>query len=172
MPSRRLLLMGLLSKYPNRSSVLQKFATNTVGSKYSDFEKMHITATQFTPGMTKAWLGFQFEQLGMDEQKALRKMRMIAYAPKNRARWEHLGQENVLHIGPVEVERYFLRRNPHRGVYIPNWALPVFNDDLKRGMSKTAVAEKYGLYRATLYSALRRSMFDPPVTRIANLRKK
>ena len=162
MPSKRLLAMGLLSKYPLKSSVLKKFIHPNRGMNYTDYEKMHITALYFTPGISPIWLGYQFQKLGLYPVTALSRMRKMAYRTENRSRWEHLGQENLLFIGQPEVERYFLRRDITRRVNIPNWVLPIFNDHIKQGWTQVKIAKTYKLNKYTVFKTLKyRSMFVP-----------
>lgn len=161
MPSKRLLTMGLLSKYPAKSPILKKFMTNIVGRKYTDYERMHMTALWWTPGLNTTWTQYQFERLGHPKpQDAMRRLRGVAYNPRNRERWEHLGELNVQFITQPEVERFLLRRNMEIRGYYPSWVLPVLNDHRKDGWTMKQISEHYKLPFRTVENLLNRSMFD------------
>lgn len=161
MPSKRLLAMGLLSKYPKKSWVLKRFLNRKKGIKYTDAEKSHITALMFTPHLPASWIEYQLQQYGEDKpEHALRSLKSIAYKPENRERWEHLGKENLMFIGQPEVEYFYLRRNPNKRVFHPSWAIPIIADHIKEGMSGPAIARKYNIHHNQVYSMLKRNMFD------------
>lgn len=162
MPSQRLLTMGLLSKHPSKSSVLKRFTAppGPYTRRYTDYEKMHMVALWYTPGLSKTWIFEQFAKYGLSQKAVMDRMMRIVHDKKNRAKWEHLGQRNILFIGQPEVERYFARSENPR-LKVPNWALPILNDEIKRGLTQTDVAHKYGLSRLTVRRCLNRSMFEP-----------
>lgn len=154
--------MGLLSEYPHMSPTFRKFTARTTRKPhYTDRNKMHMVALYWTPELSRNWIRYQFEQAGMDGPWAMKNLRKYAYNHENRRRWEHLGQQNILFIGQPEVQRYFERRKTY--TRIPSWAIPIFNDHRKQGMSLQAIADKYGIDRPKMTAAMRRSMFEPVI---------
>ena len=168
MPSPRLLLCGLLSKYPEKSSVFQKIITIGRGQRYTDAEKMHIVAMMWTPELPLRWIWHQFEpHISSKKDHFMARLRRIQYHPEYRSRWEHLGEQNIQFIGQPEVERYYLRRPPGKTTY-PFWAVPVLRQHVKGGMKQAEVDRMYNLpYKATS-KIMRKSIFDrrkaPPHT--------
>lgn len=162
---KRLLCMGLLSKVPMRSKVLQRFFDRTNPRWYTDAEKAHMLGLWFLPGLSERWIEHQFKTLApeLKSDHLMRELRRHAYNPKNRERWEYLGQNNVQFLLQPEVERYFLRRPPGH-TYVPFWALPVINDHRKQGWTLNAIAKHYNIHRSLVELILKRSMFDPYVT--------
>lgn len=161
-PSRsRLMTLGLLSKYPMRSKTLQRFVARR-GPHYTTAQKAQMVALYWTPELPRNWTRFQFEQLGMNGEDAMRSLRMYAYDPDLRARYSHLGQENLLHIGQPEVQRFYDRRDKSKKrCWHPTWAMPIMNDHLKQGMTTTAIARKYDVDRFGLMRAMKRGIFTP-----------
>ncbi len=160
MPKKQLLAMGLLSKIPTRSKVLQRFIKRK-GKHYTDRQKMHMTALYHTPGISKSWMADQFESYGMNPKRAMETVGRVACAPKNKARWGHLGQQNIQFLGPDELQRYISRAK--RKVIIPPWAIPILNDHVKQGMKQADIARKYGISAGGLNVILKtRSMFETP----------
>lgn len=161
MPKGRLLMMGLLSKQPQKSSILKSFASADPKRRYTEYEKMHITALYFTPEISRKWLGYQFEKLGMDPVSAIRKLRRVAYVPKNKYRWEHLGAKNLKYIGTEEAVRYGQRRRPGTILRMTSWMLMAARDLKKQGHSLPKIAEMMGVSYLGLYLRMRdSSIFD------------
>ena len=137
---------------------MRRFAGAKMGIKYTDYELMHMVALYHTPYLSKEWIRDQFVQRGLDPREDMRRFAYLAC--KYRDRWKHLGERNLKFIGQPEVERYFTRST--RKLKIPPWALPIFNDHVKQGMTQKAIAVKYGLSRKAINECInRRSMFDP-----------
>lgn len=154
--------MGLLSEHPRQSAVLRKFLNNKVGGKrYTPLDKINMIALWFTPQLPKSWICAQFETLGMDPAIARKRITWIVKR-SDYHKWKHLGQENILHIGQPEVQRYFDRKPKHlRNTHVPIWAIPIFQDHIKQGMTQKAIAEKYGIALSTLKLSIKRSIFAP-----------
>lgn len=146
MPSDRLLVCGLLSKYPTKSTVFQKINNPKKGMRYTDAEKMHITAMMWTPDLPKSWIWWQFQPYcKTSERKFMQRMRNICYNHRNRARWEHLGMQNIQYIGQPEVMRYYERANPNRQLRHPSWAVAQLVQHMKEGMKMVEIERMYGL---------------------------
>ena len=152
--------MGLLSKIPTRSKVLQRFLKRN-GKNYTDYQKMHMTALYHTPGISKHWIADQFESYGMNPKRAMETLGKIACNDKNKERWAHLGEQNIQFLGPDEFERYMVRAK--RRTIVPHWAIPIINDHVKQGMTHKQIGEKYGMDRLRVTKILgSRSMFEIP----------
>lgn len=165
MPKPRLLTMGLLDKYPLKSKTMTRFLNAHSGIRYTDAEKQNMVALWFMPELPHSWVAYQFEARGYDPEWAMNKLRQIVYK-RAKPEWRELGQRNVLMIGQPEVERYYERRNPNMSMWHPSWAIPIFNENLKQGMSQRQVAAKYGMQTSSLEKVLKRGMFAPHTQRI------
>jgi hypothetical protein len=163
MPKAQLLSCGLLTEHPLKSSVFQKLLAAKPNVRLTEREKMHIVALYWTPELPKSWIEEQFRRYGAAApQHVLRRLRRIAYHPKWRAKWQHLGPKNVEFIGQKEVEIFYNRRIEGKQIFHPSWALPVLLDERKRGLTIPQICEKYKLHRRTLEKLKRRSIFDQP----------
>ena len=164
MPKQRLITMGLLSKYPLKSSVLQKFLNAKISTRYTEYEKMHMVALWFTPELPQSWMRYQFEQYGADPEMTLMRLRRQAYKSPWKEKFKHIGQQNPIFIGQPEVERYYARRPPGQSGWHPSWVIPVIQDHIKQGMTMVAISEKYGIpYSSVKHLVSRRSVFQPNV---------
>ena len=163
MPKRRLLVAGLLSDYPLRSPVFQKML-NREGTRHrwTDAQKMHVTALYWTPGLSNRWVTYQLERFGCSSpEHRFTKLRKLAAKPENRSRWEHLGQENLLYITKREVFNYY-KYHPPGILWHPSWALLIFQDYRKQGKSVSEIARMHGIDDGVLRDTLkRRSLFKP-----------
>ena len=160
MPSKRLMAMGLLSKYPAKSSIVQKVMIRGLNKpNYTKYEIAHMVAVYFMPGLPRHWLLYQFERLGSENPMACYKtVQRIAY--KHRDKYIHLAHENVLFMGHDEIERFYLRRNPRTKASHPSWAIGYFGDMVKKGMKLREIAEKLNLpMNSVKYALYDRSMF-------------
>lgn len=162
MPKNRLLLCGLLSKVPMRSTILRRMVSPRSGIPYTDFQKMHMTAMFHTPELSKNWISYQFEKYGCNPENKMRDIRRIAQNPENRERWAHLGARNLIFIGHDEVVRYFHRRGSMKGLDYPSWCIPIINDMLKKGMRGYEI-EKYLNLPSGTVSMLRHRSIMPRV---------
>lgn len=160
MPSKRLLTMGLLDQYPTKSRILTRFVTNG-GKWFSPAQIQSMVALYHTPGIPKSWMEYQFDQHGLPPRKSMKKLRRFALNPEYRAKWQHLGDENITMIGQPEVERFYARRNPNKEAALPAWAVAIFLDHQKQGMSRAAIAAKYNLSPGSLKHAMKRGIFVP-----------
>lgn len=159
MPKDRLLTMGLLSKYPKKSWILKHFLDPNDRRYYSDAEKMHMAALWFTPELPKSWIKHQFQTYSdRNPDHLMQYVNVQAY--RNKEKYGHLGQQNILFIGQPEVERYYLRRPPQLKAYHPSWAVPIFNDHVKSGMTIADIARKYGCPYLGVYRAMQKSIFE------------
>lgn len=162
MPSERLILCGLLSKYPKKSWVFQKIINPRQGVSYTDAEKMHIVGLMFTPELPKSWIWHQFKPFAKtSERNFMLRLRRVAYNHHNRERWGHIGQRNLMHIGQPEVLRYYQRSDPDRYFWHPNWAIPHLVQHVKDGMKMTEIEAMYGLPANTMQKLRRRNIMLP-----------
>lgn len=124
---------------------------------------MHMVAAWWTPELPESWIKYQFDRLGGDGEKCILTVKRYAYNKECRARWQHLGQQNLLFMGHDEVIRYYHRRNKNKNAWHPNWALPVMADLIKSGMTYEAVGELLQGFNKTQIWLLvnRRNMFEP-----------
>lgn len=156
MPSPRLLACGMLSKYPEKSPILQRMLTTSSAAKFhSKAYKQHLTALYFTPGLPKSWIAWQLESRGKNPKTGMRKLRRVALNPENRRKWEYMGPRNLFFIGQPEVYYYYQRRDPRRRTWHPFWALPVFFDHIKEGMTHAEIEKMYGLAPGMVHKFLK-----------------
>lgn len=160
MPSKRLLCCGLLSKYPEKSSIKQRLQSSR-SFTFTEDQIKQIVALYYTPGLSKSWIDWQFVKQGHKPDLILRKIRRIAQNPKNRQKYEHLGWENLDYIGPEEVQRYYDRRKPTGQTTHPNWAIAVILDYIKKGMTQAQIAEMYNLNSSQISKLTRKNLFQP-----------
>lgn len=164
MPAKRLMAMGLLSKYPDKSSVLSRFLTGKPRRHYTEYEIQHMVALYYTPELPKSWIAWQFESRGYDPEYVMKNLRRTIHYNGRKEKWKHLGPQNVPFIGQPEVQRYYDRRDPRATrIWHPNWALAVFNDHLKQGMNLREISEMYNISYVSLRGVIHRSIFDPHV---------
>lgn len=159
MPKAQLLSCGLLTEYPTKSSVFNKLVAGKPHVRLTKREKMHIVALYWTPELPKSWIEHQFRQAGASK-RIMGRLRKIAYDPRYRSRWEHLGPKNVGFIGQKEVEIFYNRRIEGQRIYHPSWAVPVLRDEKKRGLTVPQICQKYKIHRRALEKLMKRSMFS------------
>ncbi len=166
MDRNRLVLCGLLSKYPRRSQVVQRINTPT-SHKFTAAQRMHIVATRFTPELAPSWVYYQFERLGGNYTAAEKVFNRIAYQQPGRSKYEWLGMNNLQFIGHEEIERYYLRRNPNKGIGHPSWVLPYFLDARKQGKTLRQIGEALELtdnqVKHVVYELCPRGIFRPNI---------
>jgi len=154
--------MGMLNKYPHKSTVFKRFCWKS-NSAYTEDQKKHAVALFWTPELPKSWIRWQFEAAGCDNpDRAMHRMTVIAYNPYYREKWGHLGAENLKYIGYEEVNNFYARFKPGARKRLPSWAIMVMNDLLKKGWTKKAIARQFGLgYEQFVITLNRKSIFDP-----------
>jgi hypothetical protein len=166
MDRNRLVLCGLLSKEPQRSQVVKRI-NNPTNRKFTAAQRMHIVATHFTPELPRSWVYYQFERLGGDRVAAQRVFERIAYQEPAKSKYKFLAANNLQFIGHAETERYYLRRNPDKGVAHPSWVLPYFLDARKQGKTLRQIGETLELtdnqVKHVVYELCPRGIFRPNV---------
>lgn len=156
----KLYAMGLLSDRPERRKVFQKFVSNDSRKRYSGFDQKEIVGLYFTPDLPRSWIAYQFERLGYDPEKMMRRLRFTALRHKHK--WKHVGPDNVMFIGEAEVERFYARKNPASNNTFPPWAIAVFRAQRKRGVTLKAIADKHGFHYKYLGRKMSKSIFERP----------
>lgn len=168
--AHRLLVCGLLSKYPLKSTIVLRFVKKRRANKHWTLEeKKQVTALFWTPGLKKTWIAYQFEKHGCNPIYVMDTITKIACNPENRRRWEHLGKQNILYITQEHVMRYYQRRDPRKKLNHPHWALPFFYDHKKAGMTERQIEKMYGLtFQSIDYLIRRKSLFEPQRDKMVN----
>lgn len=160
MPRPCLLLMGMLSKHPQKSSVMKRFGNNHGTKTFTQNEIKHAVALYWTPEFSRAWIAWQFRNFERNPENIMRSIRKLAYNPYYRNKWQHLGQRNLQFIGLNEVQAYYDRHPPIQRM-LPSWALTVINDLIKRGETQMSIAKRFGLSFSTVNRAIKnRTIFD------------
>lgn len=153
--------MGMLSKHPQKSSIMKRFGNQHRTKRFTQREIMHCVALYWTPELSRNWIAWQFRNFERKPDDIMRSIRRYAYHPYYRKKWEHLGRRNLEFIGLDEVQAYYDRHPPTRK-FIPSWALIVMIDLVKQGFTKAEVARRFGISRASVVNAInRRTIFEP-----------
>jgi len=162
----RLVLCGLLDKYPTMSSVTRRILTPST-HRYTAAQRMHIVATYWTPELPRSWVFYQFERMGGSFTAAKKVFEHQAYQEPGRSKYSFLGTNNLAFIGHEEIERYYLRRDRNAIMSHPSWAIPYFNDARKQGVKLQEIADRLELtmnqVKHMVYDVAPRGIFRPNV---------